>query len=117
MKTLDTLARRIRVQLRAQRMTQAELAKKANITEAGISRYVNGVRSPKADQIVQLAKALGVSSDYLLGLSESRSEVIQCWQCRHRDGDGICHAFLNIPMKMFDDDYCSNAKRKKRRKR
>ena len=52
------------------KVTQAWLADKANQKEATISRYVNGVnKSPQIDILVEIAKALNVSTDYLLGLS------------------------------------------------
>ena len=51
---------------------QAWLADKANQKEATISRYVNGVnKSPKIEILVEIAKALNVSTDFLLGLSDS----------------------------------------------
>ena len=50
--------------------TQKQLAQKAHITDATISRYITEAdRMPRADLIVSLAKALDVSSDYLLGLT------------------------------------------------
>ena len=52
------------------KVTQAWLADKANQKEATISRYVNGVnKSPQIDILVEIAKALNVSTDYLLGIS------------------------------------------------
>lgn len=52
------------------KVTQAWLADKASQKEATISRYVNGVnKSPQIDILVEIAKALNVSTDYLLGLS------------------------------------------------
>lgn len=57
-----------------ERMTQRELAQKCHITEVSMSRYINNTRMPKGTIIVSIAKALGVSADYLLGLSELRGE-------------------------------------------
>ena len=48
-------------------ITQKELAERANITEASMSKYINGSRTPRIDVIVNIANALGVSTDYLLG--------------------------------------------------
>jgi transcriptional regulator with XRE-family HTH domain len=36
-----------------------------------IGNYLNGKRMPDGDMIIDLAKALGVSSDYLLGLADN----------------------------------------------
>lgn len=52
-------------------ITQSKLAAMAGTTEATISRYLSGTHSPNIDYVVPIAKALHVSVDYLLGLSES----------------------------------------------
>lgn len=66
----------------AQRITQArndlninqkELAKRANITEANLSRYENGVREPKSAVLMRLADALEVTTDYLVGLTDEKN--------------------------------------------
>ena len=48
-------------------MTARELATKAKISEATISRYLSGKLSPKIDSIQALAKALNVDPVWLLG--------------------------------------------------
>lgn len=55
--------------MEARGINQKWLADEAHTTEATISRYVNGVHKPNIDIIVDIAKALGVSVDYLLGLT------------------------------------------------
>lgn len=52
-------------------ITQAWLAEKTEITEATISRYLSGVHSPKIELVAKMAGAMGVSVDYLIGLSSS----------------------------------------------
>jgi len=47
-------------------MNQKELSKKSGITEASISRYLNGERVPRTDIIINFAKALEVNVEYLL---------------------------------------------------
>ena len=37
-------------------------------TEATISRYISGVREPKAEVLAEIAKVLNTTSDYLLGI-------------------------------------------------
>lgn len=52
-------------------VNQKWLADTAMTTEATISRYINGVnKSPDADILISIAKALNVSVDYLLGVSD-----------------------------------------------
>lgn len=47
-------------------VNQAELAKKTKLTEASISRYVNGARFPSSKSILKLSKALNCSVDDLV---------------------------------------------------
>ena len=70
---METIAQRISRARRHLNINQKELAKKANITEASLSRYENGIREPKSAVLTRLAEALEVSTDYLLGLSENRT--------------------------------------------
>lgn len=52
-------------------ISQKWLADAAETKEATISRYVNGVnKSSRLDILVNIAKALGVTTDYLLGISD-----------------------------------------------
>lgn len=50
-------------------INQKWLAEEAHTTEATISRYVNGVHQPNINLVIDIAKALDVSVDYLLGLT------------------------------------------------
>lgn len=50
-------------------MTQAELAKRLNVTKAVVSYYENQERSPSPDVLIKIATIFHVSTDYLLGLS------------------------------------------------
>ena len=45
---------------RLQSITQRELAKKSGLTEASISRYFNGERSPNIKNAEKMASALGL---------------------------------------------------------
>lgn len=69
---METIAQRISRARRYLNINQKELAQRANITEASLSRYENGIREPKSAVLSRLAEALEVSTDYLLGLSEDR---------------------------------------------
>ena len=70
---METIAQRISRARRHLNINQKELDQKANITEASLSRYENGIREPKSAVLTRLAEALEVSTDYLLGLSEDRT--------------------------------------------
>lgn len=51
--------------------TQDELAERIHIGMAGINRYENGKTAPAPDILAQLAIALEVSTDWLLGLTDN----------------------------------------------
>ena len=65
-----TIGERITKQLGELGMTQRELAAKVGVTEITMSRYIRGGRTPNAVVVANIAKALGVTTDYLLGLEE-----------------------------------------------
>jgi len=68
METEKILVERMRTALKEKGYTQQELADKCGITFVSICRYLQGVREPKASVVVKIANALGVSTDYLLGI-------------------------------------------------
>lgn len=51
--------------------SQVDLAKKLNITKQTISNWENDNIQPSIEMLIRLAKLFGVSTDYLLGLSDS----------------------------------------------
>jgi transcriptional regulator with XRE-family HTH domain len=66
-----SLAEKVRVKREELRLTQQELAKKAGLTQATISRIEHGeVRQIRSDAAAALAKALNVTADFLLGKQE-----------------------------------------------
>ncbi len=61
------LNERIRMLMVEKHLTQKELASLSNITEASMSKYLSGERTPRIDVVVNIANALGVSTDELIG--------------------------------------------------
>lgn len=51
-------------------LTQEELAETLDISEPQIWRYEHGDSKPRGDVVIKFATFFGVSSDYLLGLSD-----------------------------------------------
>ena len=60
------LGARIAALRRASGWNQAELAKQLRISPSAVGMYEQGRREPSAQMLVQMAKVLGVSVDYLL---------------------------------------------------
>jgi transcriptional regulator with XRE-family HTH domain len=66
-----TLGERILILRRRQDMTQQQLAKEAGMNKNTIARLEQGNLKDLGGRLVaKLARALGTSADYLLGLSE-----------------------------------------------
>ncbi len=57
---------RLEEMLKTRNMTQKELAKKAEVTEAAMSHYVKGDRTPRSSVLARIAMALGTTSEYLM---------------------------------------------------
>lgn len=73
----EVFAQRLQIAMYWKEWTGADLARRSGLTAATISRYICGQRLPNVARLIKLSKALDVSSDYLLGLSEAmkRSET------------------------------------------
>ena len=65
-----TLGKRIKQAMESKHMTQKELAEKAYITQVTISRYINDLRTPDAMTLKTICKALDVSPEWMLGISD-----------------------------------------------
>lgn len=51
-------------------ITQDKLAEETGLSQAALARWENGLRSPAAYALVILAKYFGVTTDYLLGVTD-----------------------------------------------
>ena len=56
----------LKEQLNKRNMTQKELAIRTGITEAAISRYINGTRKMRVETCVVIAKVLGIKLDIFI---------------------------------------------------
>ena len=57
---------RIKKLIEDKELTQKEVAEKLDITEATLSRYINGQRKPTGDTLIQLSRILETTTDYIL---------------------------------------------------
>lgn len=51
-------------------LSQAQLAKELNVSQRSISSWETGFREPDFQMLVLLSKFFGVTTDYLLGVSD-----------------------------------------------
>lgn len=97
-----TIAERIRLIRQQKGLSQKELAEKALVNLKSLSRYELDSSIPPADVLKQIADALGVTSDMLLGDEETKitdkdllrkMEVIQ--QLEPKDKN-VVYTFLDM---------------------
>ena len=60
-------------------LSQAELAKRSGLSQAGISYIEKGLRSPSTDTLELLASALGCSVSYLMGETNDPKAISQSY--------------------------------------
>lgn len=65
--TIAEALRRFRTEMD---IPQKDVLATLSIPQASYYRYENGLSVPQADMIVKMAQAYGVTTDYLLGLSD-----------------------------------------------
>lgn len=105
------ISEKIRTLRKSKGMSQEELAGQVNISRQAVSRWENGTALPDADNIVQLSKLFGVTTDYLLMDSYESDEDSP----KIKENNKILHAnltslaiilqvtFLNICMLPWED--------------
>lgn len=69
-KLLRIQTERLNRLMEEKQISQIELSKKIDVASGSISNYSNGSRLIRADILPKLAKVLGTSTDYLLGVSD-----------------------------------------------
>lgn len=58
---------RVKQLMEDKQINQKELSRLSGITEASVSRYLKGDRTPRIDIITNFARVFGVDVDYLIG--------------------------------------------------
>ena len=81
-------------------MSQAELARRLNISSTTLNGYVLGKYRPKYERLDKIAAALGVTSDYLLGkdaacvLSEEEMTLVLRYRQLDEQRKGMVNEYL-----------------------
>lgn len=99
---MESIAKRITQARNDLNINQKELAQRANITEANLSRYENGVREPKSAVLIRLADALGVTTDYLVGLTDEKN--YDKYDITKQDDSDVLKTLQNIEKRIMSDD-------------
>lgn len=74
---MEVFGKRVSYILTERGITQRQLSVMCEISEVTIGRYIKGSRTPGATEVVTIAKALDVSTDYLLGMPESKEMTVK----------------------------------------
>ena len=106
-KTTEIFISRLDQARKEKGLTQRELAGRVGVTEVSMSRYVNGARVPKGPIVVNIAKALGVSVDYLVGTSSVKKRQTNADRIRNMSDEELAELITGSPN--FDcADYCDS---------
>ena len=106
-KTTEIFISRLDQARKEKGLTQRELANRVGVTEVSMSRYVNGARVPKGPIVVNIAKALGVSVDYLVGTSSVKKRQTNADRIRNMSDEELVE--LITGRLNFDcSDYCDS---------
>ena len=63
-------------------------ARRVHLKQAAIDRYIKGLREPNAEALRAISSSCGVSSDYLLGISDTpNGESNSDWRSRAVDAE------------------------------
>lgn len=74
MERLPIVQERLLIARRRAGLSQGDLAQRARVHISDISKYERGRSVPTLARLARLCRALGVSADYLLGLSGEAAE-------------------------------------------
>src|SRR4051794_10116870 len=58
-------------------ISQRELARRCGLNQLQIYRYEHGLSDPSATIVLTIARILGVSADYLLGLTDEARGIVE----------------------------------------
>lgn len=70
---MEYFGNKLKAVRKAKKLTQVEFAKALGVSSSIIAAYEQGKNFPSVSILIEICKTLGVSSDYLLGLSDEIS--------------------------------------------
>jgi transcriptional regulator with XRE-family HTH domain len=83
----DIFAERLRTARESRKMSQSDLAEKADLLPSAVSHFETGRRSPSFANLKALSDALNVTTDYLIGRSDEMhvSSAVSSKLLRHAE--------------------------------
>lgn len=95
-KTTEIFISRLDQARKEKGLTQRELANRVGVTEVSMSRYINGTRVPSGSIVVNIAKALGISVDYLVGTSNVKKRQTNADRIRNMSDEELAEWLTNM---------------------
>jgi len=86
--------KRLRIVREALNVSQHELARLCGLSINQISRYELGLREPTSTSLIKIARALNVSMDYLVGLTDEPNGLLAAQELTIYER-GVLEAFRN----------------------
>jgi transcriptional regulator with XRE-family HTH domain len=98
----DIFKERLKAARELRGLKQAELASKAGLPPASVSHFESGPRKPSFDNLKALATALDVTTDYLLGRSDTPEASAATVGRLHRDLGKLTEQDLKLATDFVD---------------
>ena len=95
-KTTEIFISRLDQARKEKGLTQRELANRVGVTEVSMSRYINGTRVPSGPIVVNIAKALGISVDYLVGTSNVKKRQTNADRIKNMSDEELAEWLTNM---------------------
>jgi len=122
MNDYDIFGKRLQAEMDKRGLSYRAIAELVGMTSTTIFRYAKCYRVPRATEVLKIADVLGVTCDYMLGLSDdphktadwdlpSLVRVIRCKDCKHWRDDRTCHEH-SLVSPMMANEFCSRAERR-----
>ncbi|MBR0986096.1 helix-turn-helix domain-containing protein [Bradyrhizobium liaoningense] len=99
---IDIFKERLKAARALRGLNQAELAAKAGLPPASVSHFESGPRKPSFDNLKALATALDVTTDYLLGRSDTPEASAATVGRLHRDLGKLTEQDLKLATEFVD---------------
>lgn len=101
------IGKRIAESRRDKKLTQEELANRIGITAQALSQYERGLRYPDIAILKALCVTLGVSSDYLMGLKDSKVNEIDDVEIEQEIWSNLRNSLDTLSI-VFGEDFISS---------
>ena len=96
MDELLKIGNRIMALREADGLTQAQLAERVGVSQATVSQWESGTRTPSGEAVVALARVFDTSADFLLGLVDEQIRLVPYFRDLSEDEQLLLQAFSQL---------------------